>query len=94
LIEQHDSWSIILNDETERRVVQLLISQNSSCFRVGIDVRMARGRGPAALGRNGRGRDALVREHVMRKDKIENPGFDKLRAIAIAMGFPLETWFE
>jgi transcriptional regulator with XRE-family HTH domain len=28
LIEQHDSWYIILNDETERRVVQLRISQN------------------------------------------------------------------
>jgi hypothetical protein len=31
---------------------------------------------------------------MMRKDKIENPGFDKLQAIAIAMGFPPETWFE
>lgn len=31
---------------------------------------------------------------MMRKGKIENPGFDKLRAIARAMGFPPELWFE
>jgi transcriptional regulator with XRE-family HTH domain len=31
---------------------------------------------------------------MMRKGKIENPGFDKLRAIAKAMGFPPELWFE
>src|SRR5918992_690927 len=31
---------------------------------------------------------------MMRKGKIENPGFDKLRAIAKAMGFPPESWFE
>jgi hypothetical protein len=30
----------------------------------------------------------------MRKGKIKNPGFDKLRAIAKAMRFPPETWFE
>ncbi len=31
---------------------------------------------------------------MMRKGRIENPGFDKLRAIAKAMGFPPESWFE
>jgi transcriptional regulator with XRE-family HTH domain len=31
---------------------------------------------------------------MMRKGKIENPGFEKLRAIAKAMGFPPESWFE
>ena len=31
---------------------------------------------------------------MMRKGKIENPGFDKLRAIAKAMNFPPELWFE
>jgi transcriptional regulator with XRE-family HTH domain len=31
---------------------------------------------------------------MMRRGKIENPGFDKLRAIAKAMGFPPELWFE
>src|ERR687895_255356 len=30
---------------------------------------------------------------MMSKGKIENPGFDKLRAIAKAMGFPPELWF-
>jgi transcriptional regulator with XRE-family HTH domain len=30
---------------------------------------------------------------MMGKGKIENPGFDKLRAIAKAMGFPPEMWF-
>jgi hypothetical protein len=31
---------------------------------------------------------------VMCKGKISNPGFDKLRAIAKAMNFPPESWFE
>ncbi len=31
---------------------------------------------------------------MLRKGKIENPGFDKLRAIARAMGFSPELWFE
>ena len=31
---------------------------------------------------------------MMRRGRIENPGFDKLRAIAKAMGFPPESWFE
>jgi transcriptional regulator with XRE-family HTH domain len=31
---------------------------------------------------------------MMSKGRIENPGFDKLRAIAKAMGFPPELWFE
>ncbi len=30
---------------------------------------------------------------MVRKGKIENPGFDKMRAIAKAMGFPPESWF-
>jgi hypothetical protein len=28
------------------------------------------------------------------KGRIENPGFEKLRAIAKAMNFPPELWFE
>ena len=28
------------------------------------------------------------------KGRIENPGYEKLRAIAQAMGFPPELWFE
>ncbi len=31
---------------------------------------------------------------MLRKGKIENPGFDKLRAIAKAMNFPPGLWFE
>lgn len=31
---------------------------------------------------------------TLRKGNIESPGFDKLRAIARAMGFPPELWFE
>lgn len=31
---------------------------------------------------------------TLRKGNIENPGYDKLRAIAKAMGFPPELWFE
>jgi transcriptional regulator with XRE-family HTH domain len=30
----------------------------------------------------------------LRKGRIENPGFEKLRAIAKAMNFPPELWFE
>jgi transcriptional regulator with XRE-family HTH domain len=30
----------------------------------------------------------------LRKGRIENPGYEKLRAIAKAMGFPPEVWFE
>jgi transcriptional regulator with XRE-family HTH domain len=30
----------------------------------------------------------------LRKGRIENPGFEKLRAIAKAMGFAPEVWFE
>ena len=38
----------------------------------------------------------VTRSYVsnLRKGRIENPGFDKLRAIAKAMGFPPELWFE
>ena len=30
----------------------------------------------------------------LRKGRIENPGYEKLGAIAEAMGFPPELWFE
>jgi transcriptional regulator with XRE-family HTH domain len=30
----------------------------------------------------------------LRKGRIENPGYEKLAAIARAMGFPPEVWFE
>jgi len=30
----------------------------------------------------------------LRKGRVENPGFEKLRAIAKAMNFPPELWFE
>jgi hypothetical protein len=30
----------------------------------------------------------------LRKGRIENPGYDKMLAIARAMGFPPEAWFE
>jgi transcriptional regulator with XRE-family HTH domain len=30
----------------------------------------------------------------LRKGRIENPGYEKLKAIAKAMGFPPELWFE
>jgi transcriptional regulator with XRE-family HTH domain len=38
----------------------------------------------------------VTRSYVsnLRKGRIENPGFDKLRAIARAMNFPPELWFE
>ena len=38
----------------------------------------------------------MTRSYVsmMRKGRIANPGFDKLRAIAKAMNFPPELWFE
>jgi transcriptional regulator with XRE-family HTH domain len=39
---------------------------------------------------------AVTRSYVstLRKGRIENPGFEKLRAIAKVMGFPPELWFE
>ena len=39
---------------------------------------------------------AVTRSYVtsLRKGRIENPGSEKLKAIARAMGFPLELWFE
>lgn len=39
---------------------------------------------------------AVTRSYVstLRKGKIESPGFDKLEAIAGAMGFAPELWFE
>jgi transcriptional regulator with XRE-family HTH domain len=38
----------------------------------------------------------VTRSYVtnLRKGRIENPGFEKLRAIAKVMGFPPESWFE
>ena len=30
----------------------------------------------------------------LRKGRIENPGYEKMRAIAKAMGFPPEAWFD
>ena len=38
----------------------------------------------------------VTRSYVtaLRKGRIDNPGFEKLRAIAKAMGFPPELWFE
>jgi transcriptional regulator with XRE-family HTH domain len=30
----------------------------------------------------------------LRKDRIENPGYEKMAAIAKAMGFPPGLWFE
>jgi transcriptional regulator with XRE-family HTH domain len=38
----------------------------------------------------------VTRSYVtsLRKGRIENPGFEKLQAIAKAMGFPPELWFE
>jgi transcriptional regulator with XRE-family HTH domain len=38
----------------------------------------------------------VTRSYVtnLRKGRIENPGYEKMAAIAKAMGFPPETWFE
>jgi transcriptional regulator with XRE-family HTH domain len=38
----------------------------------------------------------VTRSYVtnLRKGRIENPGFEKLRAIVKVMGFPPELWFE
>jgi transcriptional regulator with XRE-family HTH domain len=38
----------------------------------------------------------VTRSYVtnLRKGRIENPGYEKLRAIAKAMGFPPEVWFD
>jgi transcriptional regulator with XRE-family HTH domain len=30
----------------------------------------------------------------LRKGRMDNPGYEKMRAIAKAMGFPPEVWFE
>ena len=40
--------------------------------------------------------DVVTRSYVSnrRKGRIENPGFEKLRAIARAMNFPPVLWFE
>ena len=32
--------------------------------------------------------------HTLRKGRIGNPGFEKIKAIAKAMNFPPELWFE
>jgi transcriptional regulator with XRE-family HTH domain len=41
-------------------------------------------------------RGVVTRSYVtnLRKDRIENPGYEKLRAIAKAMGFAPEVWFD
>ena len=41
-------------------------------------------------------RGVVTRSYVtnLRKGRIENPGYEKMRAIAKAMGFPPEAWFE
>ena len=38
----------------------------------------------------------VTRSYVvnLRKGRIENPGYEKMRALAKAMGFPPELWFE
>jgi transcriptional regulator with XRE-family HTH domain len=38
----------------------------------------------------------VTRSYVtnLRKGRIENPGYEKMRAIAKAMGFPPEAWFD
>jgi transcriptional regulator with XRE-family HTH domain len=38
----------------------------------------------------------VIRSYVssLRKGRIENPGFENLRAIAKAMNFPPQLWFE
>jgi transcriptional regulator with XRE-family HTH domain len=38
----------------------------------------------------------VTRSYVtnLRKGRIENPGYEKMRAIAKVMGFPQELWFE
>jgi transcriptional regulator with XRE-family HTH domain len=38
----------------------------------------------------------VTRSYVtnLRKGRMENPGLEKMRAIAKAMGFPPEMWFE
>jgi transcriptional regulator with XRE-family HTH domain len=38
----------------------------------------------------------VARSYVtnLRKGRIENPGYEKMRAIARAMGFPPEAWFD
>src|SRR5829696_9024237 len=38
----------------------------------------------------------VTRSYVtnLRKGRIENPGYEKMKAIAKAMGFPPEVWFE
>ena len=38
----------------------------------------------------------VTRSYVtnLRKGRIENPGYEKMRALAKAMGFPPEAWFE
>jgi transcriptional regulator with XRE-family HTH domain len=38
----------------------------------------------------------VTRSYVtnLRKGRIENPAYEKMRALAKAMGFPPEVWFE
>ncbi len=82
LIEQHDPWYLILYVNAERRVFGLRISQKFESLR-------ERYRRPDGTRWNGQQlQDAtggvVTRSYVsmMRKGKTENPGFDKMRAIA------------
>jgi transcriptional regulator with XRE-family HTH domain len=81
-----------LNDE--RRVLQVRISQKFELFRE----RYRREDGGKWSGQDLQDATGgvVTRSYVsmLRKGKIENPGFDKLRAIAKAMGFSPELWFE
>jgi transcriptional regulator with XRE-family HTH domain len=38
----------------------------------------------------------VTRSYVtnLRKGRIENPGYEKMKALAKAMGFPVEVWFD
>jgi transcriptional regulator with XRE-family HTH domain len=80
--------------DIERRVLRLRISQKFELFRE----RYRRADGGRWSGQDLQDATGgvVTRAYVsmLRKGKIENPGFDKLRAIAKAMGFPPELWFE
>ena len=94
LIELHSVWYRILNNKLDGRGPRLRMSQKFESLR-------DRYRRPDGARWNGQQlQDAtggvVTRSYVsmMGKGRIENPGFDKLRAIAKAMGFPPELWFE
>ena len=78
----------------ERRVPRVRISQKFELFREKYR-RQDGGRWSGQDLQDATG-GVVTRSYVsmLRKGKIENPGFDKLRAIARAMGFAPELWFE